>query len=135
MKLRVEGSHCSRNDLASCSIEKGYKLTKTVEARSLHEDAADGRFVTPYLRWWRQLLSTTFLPGTYGPSYLRYSIWNGISNSIVCASGTLASTFLLYSVGLGAGAIPTAGAVSWVLKDGLGQLGTLLFGKLVAAQV
>ena len=44
----------------------------------------------------------------------------------------LASTFLLYSVGLGAGAIPTAGALSWVLKDGLGQLGTLLFGRLMA---
>ena len=28
----------------------------------------------------------------------------------------LASTFLLYSVGLGAGAIPAAGALNWVLK-------------------
>ncbi len=44
----------------------------------------------------------------------------------------LASTFLLYSVGLGAGAIATAGALNWVLKDGLGQLGTLLFGKVIA---
>lgn len=44
----------------------------------------------------------------------------------------LASTFLLYSVGLGAGAVPTAGALNWVLKDGLGQLGTLLFGKTIA---
>lgn len=44
----------------------------------------------------------------------------------------LASTFLLYSVGLGAGAVPTAGALNWVLKDGLGQLGTLLFGKAIA---
>ena len=34
--------------------------------------------------------------------------------------------------GLGAGAIPTAGALNWVLKDGLGQLGTLLFGKTIA---
>lgn len=30
----------------------------------------------------------------------------------------LASTFLLYSVGLGAGAVPTAGALNWVLKVG-----------------
>jgi hypothetical protein len=48
------------------------------------------------------------------------------------AAAVLASTFLLYSVGLGAGAIPTAGALNWVLKDGLGQLGTLLFGKAIA---
>ena len=44
----------------------------------------------------------------------------------------LASTFMLYSVGLGAGAVPTAGALNWVLKDGLGQAGTLLFGKAIA---
>jgi hypothetical protein len=37
----------------------------------------------------------------------------------------LASSFLLYAVGLGQGAIPVAGAVNWVLKDGLGQVGTL----------
>lgn len=48
------------------------------------------------------------------------------------ACAVLASTFLLYSVGLGAGAIPTAGALNWVLKDGLGQLGTLAFGKVIA---
>ena len=35
----------------------------------------------------------------------------------------LSTQALLYSVGLGAGAIPTAAAVNWVLKDGLGQLG------------
>lgn len=49
-----------------------------------------------------------------------------------CAIAVLASTFLLYSVGLGAGAVPTAGALNWVLKDGLGQMGTLLFGKTIA---
>ncbi len=46
------------------------------------------------------------------------------------ANTVIASTFLLYAVGLGStGAIPTAGALSWVLKDGLGQLGTLVAGK------
>jgi hypothetical protein len=49
------------------------------------------------------------------------------------ANGVLASSFLLYSVGLTAGAaIPTAGALNWALKDGLGQLGTLLFGRAIA---
>ncbi|OWZ03885.1 putative mitochondrial protein [Phytophthora megakarya] len=38
---------------------------------------------------------------------------------------------LLYAVGLGAGAIPTAAAVNWVLKDGLGQFGGVLFASLV----
>lgn len=56
----------------------------------------------------------------------------GEVTDVVEKGAVLASTFLLYSVGLGAGAIPTAGAINWVLKDGLGQLGSLLFGKTIA---
>ena len=33
---------------------------------------------------------------------------------------------MLTAVGVGAGAIPTAAAISWVLKDGLGCLGMIL---------
>lgn len=45
----------------------------------------------------------------------------------------LASSFLLYGLGLGAATVPaTAGAINWILKDGLGQLGTLLFGRGLA---
>ena len=50
-------------------------------------------------------------------------------NDIICCSYF---SFVRYAVGLGAGAIPTAGAVNWALKDGLGQLGTLLFGRAIA---
>lgn len=60
------------------------------------------------------------------------SLLQAVTNFATTANGVLASTFLLYSVGLGAGAIPTAGALNWVLKDGLGQMGTLLFGKAIA---
>jgi hypothetical protein len=63
---------------------------------------------------------------------MSYTLWQAVTNFATTANGVLASTFLLYSVGLGAGAIPTAGALNWVLKDGLGQLGTLLFGKAIA---
>lgn len=36
---------------------------------------------------------------------------------------------LLYAVGLGKGAIPTAAAVNWVLKDGFGYLSKILLSK------
>ena len=36
---------------------------------------------------------------------------------------------LLYAVGLGAGSIPMAAALNWVIKDGLGQLGGVLFAS------
>ena len=82
------------------------------------------------------MVQTTFLPagypGSVGAAYLQFSIWQGVTNMATMASSVLASTFMLYAVGLGAGAIPTAGALSWVLKDGIGQLGTLVFGKIIA---
>ena len=40
----------------------------------------------------------------------------------VPAPAVLASSFLLYALGLGAGAIPTAGALNWVLKVSFGPL-------------
>lgn len=36
---------------------------------------------------------------------------------------------LLYAVGLGKGAIPTAAAVNWVLKDGIGYLSKIMLSK------
>jgi uncharacterized membrane protein YgcG len=82
------------------------------------------------------LSQATFLPSGYphtvAPHYLRNTLWQAVHHTCGSVNGVLASTFLLYSVGLGAGAVPTAGALNWVLKDGLGQLGTLLFGKAIA---
>ncbi len=77
-------------------------------------------------------LSVCRYPHTCGANYMTYTLWAGVTNTAVTANGVLASTFLLYSVGLGAGSIAAAGAMNWVLKDGIGQLGTLVFGKIIA---
>ena len=37
---------------------------------------------------------------------------------------------LLHAVGLGDGAIPMAAALNWVIKDGVGQLGGVLFASV-----
>ncbi|KNC78881.1 hypothetical protein SARC_08705 [Sphaeroforma arctica JP610] len=84
----------------------------------------------------RQFLQTTFLPAGYpeslGPGYLTFVKYQSLHHVASSVNGVLASTFLLYGVGLGESAAPVAGAVNWVLKDGLGQIGTLMFGKLIA---
>ena len=41
---------------------------------------------------------------------------------------------MLFAVGLGAGAIPLAAAINWILKDGLGQLGGVLYGMFFASK-
>ncbi|GAX84178.1 hypothetical protein CEUSTIGMA_g11601.t1 [Chlamydomonas eustigma] len=109
-----------------------------------HQQDFDGSFystrannvVALWYRWTKGLVMSTFLPAGYphtcGSNYLQFTLWAGVTNFAVTANAVLASTFLLYSVGLGAGAIPAAGALNWVLKDGIGQLGTLVFGKVIA---
>jgi hypothetical protein len=45
--------------------------------------------------------------------------------------GVLSTQSLLFAIGLGAGAIPMAAALNWVLKDGIGQLGGVVFAASV----
>ncbi|KDP37796.1 hypothetical protein JCGZ_06698 [Jatropha curcas] len=61
--------------------------------------------------------------------YLDYSLWRGVQGIASQISGVLATQALLYAVGLGKGAIPTAAAINWVLKDGLGYLSKIILSK------
>ncbi|KAL4556185.1 hypothetical protein LXL04_038828 [Taraxacum kok-saghyz] len=62
-------------------------------------------------------------------NYLEYSLWRGVQGIAAQVSGVLATQSLLYAVGLGRGAIPTAAAVNWVLKDGIGYLSKIFLSK------
>lgn len=52
--------------------------------------------------------------------------WQFVHLTAGTASGVLSMQALLYAIGLGAGALPLAAAINWVLKDGLGQVCILL---------
>ncbi|GJZ42279.1 kinase-like domain, phloem protein 2-like protein [Tanacetum coccineum] len=71
----------------------------------------------------REVFMRLMLPEGYPESvtsdYLEYSVWRSV----------LATQSLLYAVGLGKGAIPTAAAVNWVLKDGIGYLRKIFLSK------
>jgi len=41
---------------------------------------------------------------------------------------------LLYAIGLGSNSIPIAAALNWIIKDGLGQLGGVIYAGLVNTQ-
>ncbi|KAJ9134892.1 hypothetical protein P3X46_032136 [Hevea brasiliensis] len=68
-------------------------------------------------------------PISVTPDYLDYSLWRGIQGVASQISGVLATQALLYAVGLGKGAIPTAAAINWVLKDGIGYLSKIILSK------
>ncbi|KAM7493737.1 hypothetical protein LguiB_028346 [Lonicera macranthoides] len=68
-------------------------------------------------------------PHSVTSDYLEYSLWRGVQGVAAQISGVLATQALLYAVGLGKGAIPTAAAVNWVLKDGIGYLSKILLSN------
>ncbi|KAK8944629.1 hypothetical protein KSP39_PZI008263 [Platanthera zijinensis] len=68
-------------------------------------------------------------PGSVSRDYLEYSLWRAAQGVASQISGVLSTQALLYAVGLGKGAIPTAAAINWVLKDGIGYLSKILLSK------
>lgn len=68
-------------------------------------------------------------PHSVTNDYLEYSLWRGVQGIASQISGVLATQALLYAVGLGKGAIPTAAAVNWVLKDGIGYLSKIMLSR------
>ncbi|XP_010251509.1 PREDICTED: protein root UVB sensitive 1, chloroplastic isoform X1 [Nelumbo nucifera] len=76
-----------------------------------------------------QLMLPEGYPQSVSSDYLEYSLWRGVQGIASQISGVLATQALLYAVGLGKGAIPTAAAVNWVLKDGIGYLSKIMLSK------
>ncbi|OWM72262.1 protein root UVB sensitive 1, chloroplastic [Punica granatum] len=76
-----------------------------------------------------QLMLPEGFPDSVTSDYLDYSLWRGVQGIAAQVSGVLATQALLYAVGLGKGAIPTAAVVNWVLKDGIGYVSKICLSK------
>ena len=75
-----------------------------------------------------------FLPAGYptsvAPGYSRYVAYCVAANTFGAASMVLSTQTLLLAVGVGStSAAPMAAAINWVLKDGIGQFGGILFAS------
>ena len=64
-------------------------------------------------------------PSSVVASYAAYAWWQAGAGVVGSASGVVATQALLAAAGLGAGALPLAAGINWVLKDGIGQVGWL----------
>jgi hypothetical protein len=76
-----------------------------------------------------------FLPRGYphsvGDRYLPYVGWTAVGLLAGRMQSVLATQAALFAAGLSAGAIPMAVAVQWVLKDGVGHAGAIVFAASV----
>ncbi|CAN4077211.1 unnamed protein product [Withania somnifera] len=100
---------------------------------SLLHDSKSSSFVSNLWMQCKELTTSLLLPEGFPESvtsdYLEYALWRGVQGVAAQISGVLATQALLYAVGLGKGAIPTAAAVNWVLKDGIGYLSKILLSN------
>ncbi|XP_061080051.1 RUS1 family protein C16orf58 homolog [Conger conger] len=87
-------------------------------------------------RWTRSsflgVLKSVFLPQGYPESvsedYLQYQLWDTVQAFCSSLSGTLSTQASLRGVGVGSGEATVAAAtVTWLLRDGTGMLGRILF--------
>lgn len=75
-------------------------------------------------------------PSSVRSGYSTFITGQLVSNTLSTAGGVLSMQALLYAMGigmsLGAGAAPLAATLNWVIKDGLGQLGGVIFAGFVS---
>jgi hypothetical protein len=84
---------------------------------------------------WRKIIVHLLpkgFPDSVHPNYLTYVKWQTLQYIAGSMSGVLSMQALLYAVGLGSGSIPLAAALNWIIKDGLGQLGGVIFASKVS---
>ncbi|KAG0330480.1 hypothetical protein BGZ99_003051 [Dissophora globulifera] len=83
-----------------------------------------------------QMALAVFLPKGYPetvtPNYWQFAKWQFLHNVTGSVSAVISTQSLLFAMGLGAGSIPMAAALNWIIKDGLGQLGGVVYASFVS---
>ncbi|KAF9950915.1 hypothetical protein BGZ70_001187 [Mortierella alpina] len=86
-----------------------------------------------------QTALAVFLPKGYPesvtPNYWPFAKWQFVHNvagSVTAGMEIISTQSLLFAMGLGAGSIPMAAALNWIIKDGLGQLGGVVYASFVS---
>nr|GEV65887.1 hypothetical protein [Tanacetum cinerariifolium] len=69
-------------------------------------------------------------PDSVSPSYVPYMTWRALKHFFGGAMGVFTTQALLHSVGVSQSqAMPGAVAINWIIKDGSGRIGKMLFSR------
>lgn len=79
-----------------------------------------------------------FLPRSYPSSvargYDKFAIGQFVSTTLGTTCGVLSMQSMLFAIGAGSGSMPLAATLNWIIKDGLGQFGGIVFASFVNNQ-
>ena len=84
----------------------------------------------------KTLVQRTFFPDggreAVAADYWGFSYWTFVKSAISASTSVLGTQGLLRAVGVGASAaVASSAAINWVLKDGLGRIGCMLFASVI----
>ncbi|KAG6557415.1 hypothetical protein Mapa_000684 [Marchantia paleacea] len=108
-------------------VKRKRKLSSPLQGRSIEAFLKDAGVQCGELV--KQVFLPAGFPGSVTEDYLEFTYWRLAQIVASQISGVLTTQALLYAVGLGKGAIPTAAAVNWVLRDGIGYLSKIMLSK------
>lgn len=91
------------------------------------------RRMSPKERWhefWRRrrlFFTRSFFPDDVTPDYYSFTAWRFAQRCVSATIGVFGTSSLLFALGIRSGRIGQAAVISWVLKDGLGRVGKMIW--------
>ncbi|XP_017762365.1 PREDICTED: RUS1 family protein C16orf58 homolog [Eufriesea mexicana] len=112
--------------------EKHRFFVKSKDEQSITELLSDTTRAKSFYFGFISIVKEIFLPQGYPdsvhPDYTPYQIWDTVQAFASTIMGTLTTHSIMQGVGVGeAAATPLAAAVTWILKDGTGMVGRIVF--------
>lgn len=108
------------------------KVTKSFRLKEWEHTETERR-MTPPERWrefWRRrrlFFMRSFFPEDVTPDYYSFTAWRFAQRCASATIGVFGTSSLLFALGIRSGRIGQAAVISWVLKDGLGRVGKMVW--------
>jgi hypothetical protein len=84
----------------------------------------------------RRVLLPEGYPASVSGDYLEYQLWDTLQAFASSVTGSLATAAVLRGVGVGdASATPLAATLAWILKDGAGMVGRIVFAAYTGSSL
>ncbi|KAJ4439571.1 hypothetical protein ANN_07698 [Periplaneta americana] len=85
-------------------------------------------FLESIIQFFRQVFLPQGYPDSVSDDYYRYQLWDTLQAFCSTITGTLTTQAIMKGVGVGdKAATPFAAAITWILKDGTGMAGRIIF--------
>lgn len=83
--------------------------------------------VREFIRRRRMFFHRAFFPEDVTPDYYSFTAWRFAQRCFSATVGVFGTSSLLFALGIRSGRIGQAAVISWVLKDGLGRVGKMVW--------